>query len=240
MKIVGMIPARFQSSRFPGKPLADIKGKSLIKRVWDKAVKAINPDNLYVLTDDERISRHCQEEGIQYKMTSKNCLTGTDRLFDASKIIPADIYINIQGDEPLIEPNDIEKVINKSIENPDRIINAMCQIYDESDFINPSVPKVVCSLSGRLLYMSRAPIPLNKKNEFRSAMKQVCIYAFPKNELQKFGEKNIKTPLEMIEDIEIIRFLEMGLKVEMVEVSGASIAVDFPEDIEKVISVLND
>jgi 3-deoxy-manno-octulosonate cytidylyltransferase (CMP-KDO synthetase) len=240
MKIVGMIPARFKSTRFPGKPLANIKGKSLIKRVWDKAVQAIEHDHLYVLTDDEKIFKHCFEEGMQCLMTSQECLTGTDRVFEASKVIDADIYINIQGDEPLIDPADIRKVIDKSILNPQKVINAMCPITNEDDFFSPSIPKVISSSSGKLLYISRSPIPFNKDKEFKMAMKQVCIYAFPKAELNKFGNYNKKTPIEMIEDIEILRFLETGSDIEMIEVSQSSIAVDHPEDIERVLKSLND
>ncbi len=240
MKIVGMIPARYESSRFPGKPLADIKGKSLITRVWEKAVQTINQNDLYVLTDDARIFSHCDSQGMKCLMTSKDCLTGSDRVFEASKVIESDVYINIQGDEPLIDPDDIRKVIDQSIKNPRKVINAMCIIDKQEDFFNPSIPKVVASSSGKLIYISRSPIPLNKDKEFKTAMKQVCIYAFPKDELNKFGNHSEKTPIEMIEDIEILRFLEQGSNIEMVEVSQSSVAVDHPEDIDKVLQFLND
>ena len=240
MKIVGMIPARYESSRFPGKPLVQINGKTLIKRVWEKARQAINEEDIYVLTDDQRIEEHCSKEGIKTVMTSTSCLTGTDRVYEASRKVTADIYINIQGDEPLIEPRDIQKVVEVSLMYPDTIINAMCPILTPEDFTNSSIPKVVTSQSEKLLFISRSPIPIDKNRNFKKAMKQVCIYSFPSEKLQMFGTMNSKTPLEEIEDIEILRFIEMGIEVRMVEVSSSSIAVDHPEDVEKVIKALND
>ena len=173
-------------------------------------------------------------------MTSSDCLTGTDRLQQAAVQIPADIYINVQGDEPLIEPGDILSVIDEAVSHPGRIVNAMCPIGAEDDFRSRSVPKVVARPDGRLLYMSRAPIPTDKTHGFVTAMKQVCIYAFDREKLDAFVAVGGKTPLEAIEDIEILRFLELGFDVHMVEVSSASIAVDFPEDVERVESILGE
>ena len=126
-----------------------------------------------------------------------------------------------------------------SINEPEITFNAMCQINEEADFRNPNIPKVVTQKDGRLLYMSRAPIPTNKKLEFKKAMKQVCIYAFPKSTLKKFAAQTTKTPIESIEDIEILRFLEIGVPVKMVEVSRSSISVDYPEDVKRVENALN-
>ena len=127
MKIVGMIPARYESSRFPGKPLVQINGKTLIKRVWEKARQAINEEDIYVLTDDQRIEEHCSKEGIKTVMTSTSCLTGTDRVYEASRKVTADIYINIQGDEPLIEPRDIKKVVEDQNLGPCYLIKILNQ-----------------------------------------------------------------------------------------------------------------
>ena len=235
-----IIPARYKSSRFPGKPLVRINGKSMIQRVWERCCLAVTRDIVFVATDDERIAQHCQELGIQIIMTSKDCMTGTDRLFDASKQIDAITYINVQGDEPLLDPQDITDVIEQAKLNPNNIVNAMCVIASESDFRSSTVPKVVTRPDGRLLYMSRAAIPTSKVLDFKSAYKQVCIYAFPKNSLKDFSSVDEKTPLEKIEDIEILRFLELGYEVNMTEVSSASIAVDIPEDVARVEAVLNE
>ena len=238
MRTVIIIPARYESSRFPGKPLVNLLGKSMIRRVYDICCDSIGSNNTYVATDDHRIMDHCKEQNIQCVMTDKSCLTGTDRIYQASTQIEADLIINVQGDEPLINPNDIKTVINEAKKHPDKIINAMGRIEDEKSFNSTTVPKVVSTPSGKLLYMSRAGIPLNKKSEFISAYRQVCIYAFPKDVLKSFYSLGKKTSLEEIEDIEILRFLELGHEIKMVEVDGSSIAIDVEEDVQKVIKIL--
>ena len=233
-----IIPARYQSSRFPGKPLIPILGKPMIVRVWERCIKVLPPDNVYVATDDDRIFNCCKDRGINVLMTSENCLTGTDRVFEASKMVEADIIINVQGDEPLICEQDIQTVIDMAKEHPKSVINAMCQIKDERDFRSSTVPKVVARPDGRLLYMSRAAIPTDKVFGFHQAKKQVCIYAFPLKALSDFANVGSKTPLEAIEDIEILRFLELGFEVMMVEVSVSSVAVDIPDDLKRVEAIL--
>ena len=229
-----VIPARFKSSRFPGKPLAIIKGQSMIERVWRKCLEVVDSKKIIIATDNQKIKKHCSLLGMNVVMTSKKCLTGTDRVYEISKKIDATHYINVQGDEPLIEPKDILKIINISKKNKDYVINAMSKIKLEKDFRNYNVPKVVCDLKSNLMYMTRRNILSNKKNEFHRAMKQVCIYSFPKKNLQIYGEYNTKTPLEKIEDIEILRFKELGIKIKMVEVSETSVAVDTPADLKRV------
>ena len=154
-----VIPARYKSSRFPGKPLADLCGKSLLKHVWEKCTQAVGAENVIVATDDQRIVNHCREEGMEVLLTSENCLTGTDRLAEVAQKIKKKHYINVQGDEPLIDPNDIRKIISKSSVEPETIFNGMCDITNKEDFISCNVPKVVCAENNDLLYMSRAPIP---------------------------------------------------------------------------------
>ncbi len=240
MKFAIVIPARYKSSRFPGKPLVDICDRPMILRVWDKARQALPEDCVYIATDDERIANICKQAGANVLMTPEDCLTGTDRVFHASQVLDTDILINIQGDEPLILVDDILAVINESKAHPSEIINAMCPIQHEEEFYSSSVPKVVCTPQNRLLYMSRAAIPTTKGLSFDRAYKQVCIYAFPKESLETFAKQPQKTPLEQIEDIEILRFLELGYNVRMLEVSESSIAVDHPEDVTKVEKALRD
>ena len=235
-----VIPARYDSTRFPGKPLVNICGKSMIRRVWEKCIEALSADQVIIATDDERIVQHCEENKMNTILTSKECLTGTDRIYEVSKKIKSKIYINVQGDEPLISPEDILKIINESKDYPDSVVNGMANIKTPNDHKNPNIPKVVVDKKNNLLFMSRAAIPINKNLEFISAKKQVCIYAFPYEAMNIYGLISQKTPLEQIEDIEILRFLEMGINVKMVEVSDSSIAVDVPEDLEKVISAIND
>lgn len=199
---------------------------------------ALSPEHVYVATDDDRIAAYCHDNAINVLRTSSSCLTGTDRVFEASKQVDADLYVNVQGDEPLVEPADIVSVIEAAKARPNTVINAMCVIRDEADFRRATVPKVVARPDGRLMYMSRAAIPTGKDLNFTSAHKQVCIYAFPPAALADFAAAEMKKPLERIEDIEILRFLELGHDVHMVEVSGSSIAVDVPEDVGRVEEVL--
>ena len=219
--------------------MADLCGKSLLRRVWDKCEQAVGAENVVVATDSQKIERHCHEHGMHVIMTSDRCLTGTDRLCEVAHQINKDIFINVQGDEPLINPDDILSVLEASRKNKDIVINAMCPIEYEKDFYNSNIPKVVTSLDSSLLYMSRASIPTGKKYEFRCAMRQVCIYAFPKNILHEFGRKRKKTRLEDIEDIEILRFLELGFPVKMVEVKSTSVAVDTPDDLERARKLID-
>lgn len=239
MNYLIVIPARYQSSRFPGKPLADIHGKSMIRRVWEKCVEAASADNVLVATDDNRIMEHCKDHEMQVDLTSNECLTGTDRLYEVAQKRKADVYINVQGDEPLISPIDIKTVLQAAQNEPDITLNAMCSIKNEDDFRNPNVPKVITRKDGRLLYMSRAPVPTNKQLGFEKAMKQVCIYAYPRDALIAFGSLREKTPLESIEDLEILRLLELGYEVKMIEVSDYSVAVDTQQDLDRVRSLIN-
>lgn len=235
-----VIPARFESSRFPGKPLIDIKGKSMIKRVWEKCVEASSEENVIIATDDRRIEEHCSIHQMETIITSEECLTGTDRVAEVAKKIEADFYVNVQGDEPLINPEDIEEVIAAFKKNPNCTYCAMSKADFSSDYQNNNIPKVVTNNEGSLLYISRAGIPANKTGSSVPIMKQVCIYAFPKNHLEKYGLGKNKTKLESFEDIEILRLIELGYEVKMLELNSTSLAVDTPEDLKKVLSILDE
>ena len=239
MKAVGIIPARYRSSRFPGKPLIELLNKPMIIWVCEIVEEALGKDNTYVATDDKRIAQVVEEHGYNTVMTSENHLTGTDRLAEVARYISADIYINIQGDEPMIDPNDIHNVLKTKQKFPDRIINAMTKITADENPSSVNLPKVITTLNNDLIYMSRLAVPGNKSGELHGDYyKQVCIYAFTKDELSLFASRDTKTPLEYHEDIEILRFLEMGKKIKMVEVSKSSLAVDVPSDVKKVTNAL--
>ena len=229
-----VIPARYKSSRFPGKPLALINNKAMIEYVWEICLSVTNKNNIIVATDHKKILNFCNKKNINVIMTSPLCLTGTDRVAEVSKKIKRKQYINVQGDEPLINPADIKKIINVSKKYPDLIINGMCEIKNIKDYKSYDVPKVTFDKNKNLLYMSRAPIPASKNKSFNKAYKQVCIYSFPRKSLAKYIAKKSKTFFENIEDIEILRFLEMSIKVKMAEVSSSAIAVDRHEDILRV------
>ena len=240
MKVIGVIPARYKSSRFPGKPLVKILGKPMIIHVLELSVKALGKDNVWVATDDDRIFNEVESWGYQAIMTSEMPKTGTDRLWEVAQKIPADFYINIQGDEPMLNPADIQKIRDARIASPDTIINGFCPIGPNEDPESVNIPKVIFDENHRMIYMSRKALPGVKAGLPPSVYyKQVCIYAFNYNELKAFGERDTKTYLESFEDIEILRFLEMGYPIRMVETSGASLAVDEPGDVAKVEAALS-
>ncbi|MFG0381919.1 3-deoxy-manno-octulosonate cytidylyltransferase [Pseudomonas sp. zbq_18] len=240
MKSVVIIPARYKSSRYPGKPLVPLLGKPMILWVAELAAKAVGIDCVYIATDDPRIAATVQDAGFKSVMTRSEALTGTDRLAEAAKKIEADIYINVQGDEPTLDPQDILKVLNKKIENPNCIINAYCWISDNENPDSVNIPKVITTESDRLVYMSRKALPGYKDTKLAPTKfkKQVCIYAFNRKELDSFEKFGRKSILEAAEDIEILRFLEMDKQILMVESSGGSLAVDVPEDVAPVEAAL--
>lgn len=234
MKYIIVIPARYQSSRLPGKPLINLCGVPMIIRTYWQCLKAAPADKIYVATDDMGIHSLCIQQKIQVLMTSSACLTGTDRVAEVAGRVDADTYINVQGDEPVFNTNDLSKLIKSAERYPDQVLNGFCAIKDNELFRSGNIPKVVMRPDGRLLYMSRAPIPTNKKFEFVKSWRQVCAYAFPKAAIQAFVSSTNKSLLEEIEDIEILRFLELGFEVRMIEMSDASIAVDTQEDVLRV------
>ena len=237
IKILIIIPARFKSSRFPGKPLADILGKPMVIRVAEIAKKVKISNKVIIATDSKKIASVCKQYNYEFVMTSKKCLTGTDRLSEVARKIKAEMYINLQGDEPIVSPKDIEKVIKSKIKNKKFIICGYTKIRKDEKSSDNSIPKVVFNKKKELIYLSRAPIP-GSKGRHNFYFKQVCIYAFNRGELVKFSETGRKSYIENIEDIELLRYFDLNKKIKMVQVSGNSIAVDFPKDIKKVENIL--
>lgn len=236
-KIALIIPARYKSSRFPGKPLVDILGKPMIVRVSELSAAAVGKKNVYVATDDKRIGDVVLENDYNVIYTSEECLTGTDRVAEASTKIDADIYINVQGDEALLDPDDILKCIEFKIKNVDSVVTCKALLNHSEDPFNKNTCKMATDLNDNLLYVSRNPIPGSKTGVLGKIYKQICIYAFSKNQLNEYynyGIKNGKTPAESYEDIEIIRFLELGINVKILEVEGGTMAVDYMEDVKEV------
>lgn len=229
-----VIPARLGSTRLSRKPLLDIGGKPMVIQTWERGIEAAPRENVYVATDSEEIMDICAHYGAQAVMTRMDCLTGTDRVADFATKVVRDVYINLQGDEPMMPPQSIRDVITQSCANPSHIINGWAPITAESEYRSRTVPKVVLREDGRLMYMSRSPIPGTKSDVFTFSRKQICVYGFPRAALEAFAKRGEKTPHEDAEDIEILRFVEMGWDVRMIELSGLSIAVDTLEDLDKV------
>ncbi len=238
MKIVGVIPARYQSSRFPGKPLVDICGKPMIWWVYQQCLKVPEIDAVYVATDDVRIEEACRKLDIRVIMTSQNHRTGTDRVGEVARKIPADLYLNIQGDEPLIDPAVISQAIHPFLSDKELLVtNLMTPITDPVEVINGTIPKVITNDQGIGIYLTRSPSPYPKGSITYQYFKQTCVYGFRPEALEFFCD----TPrgrVEKIEDIEILRFIENGRRVQYVEVASDNIAVDTPNDLEKVRAVL--
>ena len=241
LKAVVVIPARFKSSRYPGKPLVRLLGKPMIQWVAELSAAAVGEKNVYIATDTSEIKNFVESIGYQVLMTPESCLTGTDRLASIVELVKADIYVNVQGDEPMVKPSDITRVINTKKNNPDHVINCYTNLLGIEDPENPNIPKVAISETEDLVYMSRSVIPGTKKQTFKSPedyLKQVCIYAFNKTELQAFWLKGRKSALELEEDIEILRFIDLGIPVKMIKVDSGSLAVDVPEDVPVVEAAL--
>ena len=240
MKFILVIPARYHSSRLPGKPLLELKGKSMLQRVYEKCNSVVKRELIYVATDDSRIKDHCDFFNMQCLITSKKCLTGTDRVAEVSKLIKVDYYINVQGDEPLFNPKDIELLVKSITDNSKKfeVYNGYCKINNSKKFFSHNIPKVVFNNRKELLYMSRAGIPSNKIKSFNFGYRQVCAYAFSAYALKIFSSKPNKTIFESEEDIEILRFLELGINVKMLKMSDYSISIDIAEDINEVLNFL--
>ena len=208
----------------------------MILWVAELCAEALPAQCVYIATEDFQIKEVVENAGFNVVMTSGKALTGTDRIAEAATKIEADIYINVQGDEPLLNPADILTIIETKKMYPNEIINGYSKIGDNEDPKSVNIPKVVFNESQQMVYMSRHLLPGSKTKEFvpLNYYKQVCIYAFSKKELNDYAEFGRKGTLELYEDIEILRFLDIGLNIRVVETKSASLAVDVPEDVIRV------
>ena len=238
MQITIIIPARYGSSRYRGKPLVKILNREMVLRVADICAKVLGRKNLYIATDSKKIKKVVEKSNYNIIMTSSNCLTGTDRVAEASTKINSKIFINVQGDEPTINPKDIKKIIKAKIKFPNHVICGYDKVHRYEDPSSKNLPKVVMNGKNELVYISRALIPGEKNPLNRDFLKQVCIYAFNKKELKEFYSLKKKSKLESIEDIEILRFFELDKKIKMIKLNSNSIAVDEINDVAKVEKLL--
>ena len=235
MKIIGVIPCRYQSSRFPGKSLALINGKPMMWHVYQRALESNVLDEVYIATDDERIVKVANEHNLKTVMTSDKHETGTDRVAEVASQIQADYYINIQGDEPFIEPEAIKLVAQAIIDCDNPLVqaaNAYTFMQDISDVVDSNTVKVVMDVNQRALAYSRQPIPYPKANTAKYS-KQLGLYAFKQSGLQVFSE-NLPASLEKVEGVEMYRLLEHGYSIQMVKTNNVSISVDTPSDLKRV------
>jgi 3-deoxy-manno-octulosonate cytidylyltransferase (CMP-KDO synthetase) len=262
LKVLGIIPARYSSTRFPGKPLVDIKGKSMIQRVYEQAKKAKSLAHVVVATDDERIFEHVKNFGGEVMMTAAEHQSGTDRCaevaallnmdvliashthtrqfaFDAQRTLPFDAVVNIQGDEPFIDPMQIEKVIEILRGGIFPIATLAKAIDNQEDILNPNVVKAVFAVNGRALYFSRSQIP-NLRNVSQTdwakqgeIYKHIGLYAYKMQTLQEIA-RLAPSHLEQLESLEQLRWLENGYSIGVGKTDLETIGIDTPEDLKKI------
>ena len=239
MKIIGIIPARYASTRFPGKPLAPVAGKPLIRRVVEQCQKAKSLSAIIVATDDSRIAEVARKF-CRVEMTSPTHPSGSDRIAEVAGKISCDAVVNIQGDEPLIEPSVIDSVAGALAEN--EMSTAATRIKNPADLDNPNVVKVVVNAAGRALYFSRRTIPYLREAASRPVNEQLAAFPFLKH-LGIYGYRRetllrlVKfpvSPLEAAEKLEQLRALENGIQIAVMQVAFDSVGVDAPEDVEWV------
>jgi len=237
MRIIGIIPARYSATRLPGKPLADICGKPLIQYVYEQAKKAKFLEDVIVATDDERILEAVEKFGGKAVMTSPSHPSGTDRCAEVARKIDCDFVINIQGDEPLIPPEVIDKVAEALKESTDETpMTSAATIASEEERENSNVVKVVTDQKGIALYFSRSPIPFYR-NPIAPTLRHIGIYGYRKDFLLKFVSLP-QTPLERTESLEQLRALAHGFRIKIVLVDYSPVGVDTPEDLERVRKLL--
>jgi 3-deoxy-manno-octulosonate cytidylyltransferase (CMP-KDO synthetase) len=241
MHAVGVIPARYQSTRFPGKPLALIGGRTLVERVFERARAARRISRLLVATDDERIASTVRAFGGDVLMTSAAHASGTDRLAEVARSLPADLYVNIQGDEPLVDPLDIDRLIEGLDSDPSSDMATLADpLLDEEEARDPNVVKVVCDDSGRALYFSRSLIPFIQAGPTGTArsgpppwLRHVGLYAYRRAFLLEFAAWS-PGALERVEGLEQLRTLERGHTIKVLRARGRYHGVDTPDDVPAV------
>jgi len=239
MKILCVIPARYSSTRLPGKPLADIAGKPMIQHVYERAKMANRPATVLIATDHKLVYEAVESFGGQAMMTSPDHPTGTDRLAEVAENFPdVDVIINVQGDEPLIEPKVIDDLAAAFDHNPELNMATLMTAVDENEQDNPNVVKVVTDLAGYALYFSRSRIPYARVSEHSAPVyKHIGIYAYRRNFLLKYAKLE-PTPLERTELLEQLRALEHGYRIKVLKTDFQSVGVDTIEDLVRVNQLL--
>jgi 3-deoxy-manno-octulosonate cytidylyltransferase (CMP-KDO synthetase) len=245
MKAVGIIPARYGSTRLPAKALALIAGKALIQHVYEGAKKAKSLDEVYVATDDERIMQAAAKSGAKAVMTSASCVSGADRVAEVARKLDAQVVLNIQGDEPLVRPEHLDKIANYLLAHKAvPMATVMTKIKCAEDILNPNVVKVVTDVYGFALYFSRSPIPYVRKQAKSTPSfshvywKHLGLYGYQRDFLLRFPQLE-PTQLEKSEQLEQLRALENGYKIQVLETPYDTIGVDTKEDLERVEKILS-
>jgi len=235
MTTIAVIPARYASTRFPGKPLVEIGGISMIQRVYLQAQKVPAFSKIIVATDDERIYEHVQSFGGDVVLTAATHQSGTDRIGEviAQLNTASDIVVNIQGDEPFIQPEQLTLLLS-AFENPETEIATLIKhINDEVDLVNPNIVKVVFTINNSALYFSRSVIPFDR-NSTSHYFKHIGIYAYKTEVLKQLIKLN-PSALEQSESLEQLRWLENGFSIKVVQTNMDTIGIDSPDDLHKIL-----
>lgn len=238
MKIIGVIPARYSSTRLPGKPLADIHGRPMIWWVYQRAILVKRLDEVIVATDDNRIFNVCKENNMRVMMTASEHQNGTERLSEVAKKTDGDIYVTIQGDEPLLENTTIESVIDTLLSEKNIPCATLKVKYKNPiDVINMTTPKVVVDLNNDILLFTRSAVPYPKGFLDYYIYKPIGVYAFKRKTLLEYGSLSMG-PIEKAEEIELLRLVEHGYKIRVLEIESETIAVDTYKDLERIRNII--
>jgi len=238
MKAVCVIPARYQSTRMPGKPLMDICGHPMIWWVYQNVTKVKEFAEVYVATDDHRIRETCEQFGAKVIMTTSDCSCLIDRLYQVSQVVDADYYVSVNGDEPILEPQVMPKILPDFVETQKPVVRGLVREFrDPVEVIDPGNIKIVVGLGVYSLYASRSPIPYPQKTAQFTYKKYVGVELFNKTALE-FYVSTQQTEIEKIEDIGSIRFLEHGIRIHYDLVESDSLSIDTPRDIDKIRQVI--
>lgn len=242
MKIIAVIPARYEASRFPGKLMQDLGGKPVIAATYHNVVETGLFDEVFVATDSEIIFDEIHKTGGKAVMTGQH-ETGSDRIAEAVQHIDCDIVINVQGDEPFLKTEPLKQLISVFVSDKNKEISLASlkiKITEQEEIFDPNAVKVITDLNGFALYFSRAAIPYHREKSLPADyFRHIGVYAFRKEALLKFASLPM-SPLESIEKIECIRYLENGMKIKIIETDFVGVGIDVPEDLEKARAILNE
>ncbi len=245
--VLGVIPARYGSTRFPGKVLKPLRGRPIVEWVWRQAKKASRVDDVWIATDDERVMKAAESFGARAFMTSPELPSGSDRIAAVVAEVDVDLVVNIQGDEPCIDPATIDRAVEALEGDSGAMVStARFKLERLEDLDNPNVVKVISDCRGRALYFSRSPLPSLARVEHDAesdelpieAFKHLGMYVYRKEALMKFCSM-APSNFERIEKLEQLRFLENGYPIQVVDAESDSIGVDTPEDLEELSHILS-
>jgi 3-deoxy-manno-octulosonate cytidylyltransferase (CMP-KDO synthetase) len=242
-KVVVVIPARYGSTRLPGKPLVSLAGKPMIQRVYERAKLAKQVNEVIVATDDGRIVKAVEAFGGEVRMTRSDHRTGTERVAEVAAHVDGDIFVNVQGDEPLLDPEAVDTAVSSLLEEPVAAISTVAtSIKTAGDIMDPNVVKTVLDFDGNALYFSRAPIPWVRDTASKTLvrhLKHLGLYVFQKEALLEYATLP-QGELERIEQLEQLRWMENGWKIRVAEVEHDAVSVDVPEDVARVERLLKE